>query len=274
MPLKSVASARLVSCQPMKCQTPFFIWFHHRSGSTHLSSLLDSHPQIASWGEFFYRGEAGAPADIFTRSGQPTEPQFLESFYAYRWDANGAKLCVDDPVPPLMPAVGFKLKYQQAETYPPVMNYLQQDSNVKAIHLIRTNLLSALVSAAMIPRLLKKFQRPNLINGESPGEVERRVELNPETVLDELQELESRIERGRQAMSGFKTLEITYEDLVRSSSLTCKKVLEFLNVDADSELDSRYVKIMPQSIRQSLSNGEAVADALQGTRYAHMLEED
>ncbi|MEM7316857.1 MAG: hypothetical protein AAF497_27310, partial [Planctomycetota bacterium] len=77
----------------MKCQTPFFLWFHHRSGSSHLSSLLDSHADVASWGELFYRGEAGATGDLFTRSGKKSEAEFLDDLYGYRWNSNGANLC-------------------------------------------------------------------------------------------------------------------------------------------------------------------------------------
>lgn len=256
----------------MKCQTPFFIWFHHRSGSTHLCSLLDSHPLVTCWGEFFYRGEGDASGDLFTRSEQSSVAGFLDSYYEYRWDPDGTRLCVENPTPPYTTAVGFKLKYQQAKSYPETLQYLRANEGVKAIHLVRTNLVSALVSAAMIPRLIKKYQRPNLMNGESPGEVERRVELNPNTILEELAELETRIENARQAIRGIPTLEITYESLVSEGGETCRQVLDFLNVDPTADLDSRYVKIMP-SLRQSLTNWEAIADVLRGTRYEPMLEE-
>ena len=110
------------------------------------------------------------------------------------------------------------------------------------------------------------------MNGESPGEVERRVELNPDTILAELSELETRIENARQAMQGIPTLEVTYEALVSEGGETCRQVLDFLKLDTTANLDSRYVKIMP-SLRESLTNWESIADVLQGTRYEPMLEE-
>ena len=256
----------------MTCPVPFFVWFHHRSGSSHLCSLLDSHAEIASWGEFFYRGEAGAAGDIFTRSGSQSEAEFLDHVYSYRWNSDGAYLCVEDPQPPLARAVGFKLKYQQGAAHPGVMNYLRQQRRMKAIHLVRTDLLSALISAAMIPRLLKQFQRPNLLNGESPQQVERAVRLDPQTVRTDLEELESRIERGREALNGFETLELTYEDLLDSQATTCRKVLDFLEVDGSPDLASRYVKIMPRSIAESLANVHEVAEALQGSRFESLLD--
>ncbi len=256
----------------MTCPIPFFVWFHHRSGSSHLCSLLDSHSEIASWGEFFYRGEAGAAGDIFTRSGSQSESEFLDHLYSYRWNSRGAYLCVNDPEPPLARAVGFKLKYQQNATYPGVMSYLRQQPQMKAIHLVRTNLLSALISAAMIPRLLKQFQRPNLLASESPQQVERTVRLDPQTVHAELEMLESRIERGREALDGFEVLELRYEDLLDAQAVTCRKVLDFLEVDGSINLASRYVKIMPRSIEESLENVNEVAKALQGSRFASFLQ--
>ncbi|NND97500.1 MAG: hypothetical protein HKN47_09260 [Pirellulaceae bacterium] len=256
----------------MKCPAPFFLWFHHRSGSSHLSSLLDSHDQIASWGEFFYRGEAGAAGDLFTRSGSDSEAAFLEHLYCYRWADTGANLCETDPVPPLVRAVGFKLKYQQADTHPGALNYLRRQPGMKAIHLIRTNLLSALVSAAMIPRLIKKFRRPNLIHGESPRQVETSVRLNPQTIVCQLEELEHRIDVARGALVGLDLLEITYEDLLDQQSATCRTVLDFLGVDASVELTSRFVKIMPRSLDSSLANKDEIAAALRGSRFASLLD--
>ncbi|MFK8112562.1 MAG: sulfotransferase [Rubripirellula sp.] len=256
----------------MKCPSPFFVWFHHRSGSTHLCSLLDSHPDIASWGEIFYRGEGGAEADLFTRSEKTSEAEFLEHLYSFRWDEAGTNLCEADPEPPLVRAVGFKLKYQQATVYPAVMQYLRPERSMKAIHLVRTNLLSALVSAAMIPRLLTQFRRPNLLTGESPQEIERTVILDPNTIFDDLCSLELRIENARTQLEGFESLEITYEDLIADQQTTCRRVLEFLDVDATQELVSRYVKIMPRSLREGLSNLDEVAAAIRGTRFETCLE--
>lgn len=258
----------------MKCPTPFFLWFHHRSGSSHLSSLLDSHAEIASWGEFFYRGEAGTQGDLYTRSGNESEAEFLDNFYSYRWDSDGANLCETDPEPPLVRSVGFKLKYQQAAAHPRIMKFLSQQPSIKAIHLVRTNLLSALVSAAMIPRLLKQFQRPNLFNGESAHQVRRVVRLDPQTVHEDLQDLESRIERGREALHGFETLEVKYEDLLDSPSSTCRRVLEFLDVDQSPNLVSRYIKIMPRSLSDSLANRREIANALQDSRFATLLDNE
>ncbi len=256
----------------MACPVPFFVWFHHRSGSSHLCSLLDSHSYVASWGEFFYRGEAGAKQDLFSRSGKANEAEFLDDFYGYRWDKQGAYLCVENPEPPYVRGVGFKLKYQQADAHPQVMEYLKSQEKMKAIHLVRTNLLSALISAAMIPRLIKKYRRPNLLSGDSPEDVQRTVRLDPSKVRQELEELEGRIERARQSLCDLDTLEITYEELVRDETGTCRAVLKFLRIPHDEELSSRYVKVMPHAISDSLENLQEVAEALEGTRFEKFLD--
>ena len=260
--------------ESLMCPSPFVIWFHHRSGSTHLSSLLDSHPAVASWGEFFYLGEAGATQDVYTRSGTPNEATFLDDFYSYRWDAGGANLTETDPEPGSFRAVGFKLKYQQAESYPGVMRYLREQPRIKVIHLVRTNLLAALVSSAMIPRLLDRYRRPNLLSSDSSGSLERTVRLDPDTLVHDLQELASRIDRARDAIAGFDSMEITFENLVDHPGVTCRSLLEFLKVDPTVDLESRYVKIMPRSIRDSLNNWPEISVAIEGTPYASMLDEE
>jgi hypothetical protein len=236
--------------------------------------LLDSHPKVACWGEFFYLGEAGATQDVYTRSGAPNEASFLEDFYGCRWDVAGANLTETDPEPDTFQAVGFKLKYQQADSYPGVMRYFLAQPRVKVIHLVRTNLLAALVSSAMIPRLLKKYRRPNLLSSDSSESLERTVRLDPNALVDDLRELESRIDRARRAITEFDSIEITYESLVDQPRTTCRILLDFLEVDPDVDLESRYVKIMPRSIRESLNNWSEVCAAINRTPYASMLDEE
>jgi hypothetical protein len=256
----------------MKCPAPFFIWFHHRSGSTHLTSLLDSHPAITCWKELFYRGERAAADDLFTRSRAPSADVFLDHVYSYRWGPEGANLSPADPRPPLPRAVGFKLKYQQAAVYPRVLDSLRGRSGIKVIHLVRTNLLAALASAALVPRLWERFGRPHLLAGESPDGIEWSVRLDPRTVIAELEELEARIDEGRRALAEFEVLEITYEELLNAQAATCRTVLEFLGVDAAPDLTSRYAKVLPRSLRQTLTNADEVAAALAGSRFAPFLE--
>jgi hypothetical protein len=229
---------------------------------------------VASWGEFFYLGEAGATQDVYTRSGAPNEASFLEDFYGCRWDVQGANLTETNPESGTFQAVGFKLKYQQAESYPGVMRYLRDQPGIKVIHLVRTNLLAALVSSVMIPRLLKRFRRPNLLSSDTSERLERTVRLNPDTLVNELGELEMRIDRARRAIAEFDSVEITYENLVDRPRATCRTLLDFLEVDPSIDLESRYVKIMPRSVRASLNNWSEVSAAIKRTPYASMLDEE
>ena len=67
-------------------------------------------------------------------------------------------------------------------------------------------------------------------------------------------------------------MELRYEDLLDAQAVTCRKVLDFLEVDGSINLASRYVKIMPRSIEESLENVNEVAKALQGSRFASFLQ--
>ena len=126
----------------------------------------------------------------------------------------------------------------------------------------------------MIPRLLERYRRPNLLSSDYSGSLERTVRLDPDTLVHDLQELASRIDRARDAIAGFDSMEITYENLVDHPGVTCRSLLEFLKVDPTVDLESRYVKIMPGSIRDSLSNWPEISVAIEGTPYASMLDEE
>lgn len=256
----------------MLCPVPFLIWFHHRSGSTHLVSLLDSHPDIACWKEIFYRGEGTATEDLFTQSQEPSVEAFLDHLWSYRWGRQGTRLWRKDPEAGLPRGVGFKLKYQQAKVYPQVLEYLHQKKNIKVIHLVRTNLLATLASAAMLPKLWERMQRPHLLKGESPNSLERRVHLEPGRVLQDLARLETQIQYGRQQLRGLEVLEVTYEDLLDAPTDTCRLVLEYLGLDSAVELSSGYAKVLPRSLFQTLSNAEEIQTALQGSRYETLLD--
>ena len=253
--------------------TPFIIWFNQRSGSTHLVSLLDSHPEIACFAEIFYQGEGLATNDLFSDSAVHEEGIFLEHFFSYRWGPEGSNI-VKKPQKQKSPgAVGFKLKYEQAERYPKVFQYLSKHyDRIKVIHLVRENFLSTIASSMFVPKLLNSFKRPNLHHGVSLEGISRTVKLNPDTILKELETLEAGITRSRNAVLEFDTLEVTYENLVQSQNGTCRRILQFLRVGDTQKLSSRFKKIMPSSLEDYVENIDEIRSLLSGSKFSHLIE--
>lgn len=251
--------------------TRFIIWFNQRSGSTHLSSLLDSHPQLACWREIFYRGEGNVVDDEFTRSGLANVHKFLESFYLYKWGAGGTQMVAEHDASHRPAAIGFKLKYQQADRYPEIDRYLRKDAELKVIHLVRKNLLATLVSSVMLPSVRARFGSANVKSDVALGEFCQSMELDASTVGARLSDLGAGIARARTVVAHLPVLEITYEDLMERHADTCKSILTFLGVDPMQSLSSEYRKILPNSLESVISNVHQIRGALSGTCYEEFL---
>jgi Sulfotransferase family len=245
---------------------PFVIWCNHRSGSTHLSSLLASHPDIACWRELFFAGEGAAKDDYFTRSHSSNLASFLDRFFLHEWRAInlvGAPLIAQQPG-----AVGFKLKYQQVERYPTVIEYLlSRRGAIKVIHLIRENLLATLVSSLILPAVIARFNNSNVLADTAVDDFQPSVRLNSQTLRFELEVLDAEIARAKKRIADLNSIEVIYEDLIAKPSSTSTRLLTFLDLDDRPVLQSRYRKLLPGSPLDSISNGEEVQAALKGTRF-------
>jgi hypothetical protein len=255
-----------------KCTTPFIIWFNERSGSTHLTSLLNSHPEVTCFPEIFFKGEGLAKSDLFEKSKIADVPIFLDNLFSFQWGVNEPNIVIQtENMTPM--AVGFKLKYNQLVKYPKVWSYLlNQKHKIKVIHIVRRNLLSTLVSSAMIPKLYAKFGRPNLHRNVSLEGVQRSVNLNPNTILDELKKLDAKITQNRQLILDFDTIEVSYENLLNHRNETCKRILRFLNVNDNETLSSNFQKIMSPSIENSINNIDAIRESIADSKYLKFLD--
>jgi len=257
---------------------PFIIWFNERSGSTHLVSLLNSHSKIACFHEIFYAGEGSAKSDVFQKSTASKVDNFLDDFFSYQWGVSQLNIVKhieegkhnEDKNPK---AVGFKLKYNQVKKYPQILDCLFRKKNrIKVIHLVRKNLLSTLVSSAMIPKLFPLLGRANLRKNLSIDEVARSVTLNPNTLLKDLQELEIKIIENRKIFADLDTIEINYESLVNFEIDTCSRVLKFLGVNENEILISEFQKIMPLKFEDSISNFQEIKKIITGSKYSTLLD--
>jgi hypothetical protein len=251
---------------------PFVIWCNQRSGSTHLSSLLASHPNIACWRELFFAGEGDAKDDYFTRSHIRDLAEFLDRFFSHDWQP--INLVEARPIVGEPGAVGFKLKYQQAERYPRLVSYLSsRRETLKVIHLIRKNLLATLVSSLILPAVFAKFSDANVLAEVMADNFQPSVRIVPQNLYSELEALDAVIDRARDCVADFNVMEVVYEDLITKPSAELNQLLMFLGVDSQPVLSSRYRKILPLSPLHSISNGDDVKAVLKGTRFESFLSD-
>jgi LPS sulfotransferase NodH len=167
-----------------------------------------------------------------------------------------------------MDAVGFKLMYGHPRMHPGLLPYLAL-RRVRALHLVRTNLLDQVLS-------WETARARGLFRAHAGDDVpQTTVRLETESLVDRLEELEARIERGRRTLRRMRvpTLEIEYEQLVERPAALISEAFRFLNVDSadDWAPGSTLVRMNWTPRLELIENVDEVARTLRGTRFSSML---
>lgn len=228
----------------------FVILFTGRSGSSYLTSLLDSHPNIICEGEML--------AEI-VHVGEPPEKQLSWSRQFFKATR-----------PREIRSVGYKTKLSDVVD-PGGFWRLLDDLGVRLIHLIRPNLVKQVVSALNAERLHERTGQWNIQNeGERLGRLsvdrERFEGLLQNRVAGEKQLAASVAEMGRPAK------QVVYEELLRKPEETLQEVYDFLDVPYRPVV-SRFKKHTPDDLRAVVTNFDELKRHYAGTRFEAMFDE-
>jgi hypothetical protein len=216
-----------------------------RTGSTHLVSLLDSHPEIRCFGELF-----------------PHERGTLDEAYAPYWQDDATEYVAAIAAEVTEPAVGFKLPMGSIQAHPDALRLIEPDG-LQVIRLSRLNLLSLLVS-----RRLLSSTRDAKARGDYGGAT---VALDPKQCLAMFKRTEQH-ERYLDELAADKpTLRISYEELAAGERLT--EIQRFLGVEPVS-LKSGHSRERRRSLSETVENWPEIEGALRGSPYERYLEDD
>lgn len=261
---------------------PFLIWFQQRSGSSHLVSLLNSHPEIRCKGEVFGCYPVGKTGE---EGSHPTARHLGDNLYRRRInqfpgrieDPND-KQCLDEVVSLMshaasgdsnQNALGFKMKFpSQATLFPEVRQHLESmHESLKVIVLTRKNYLHRAISNLNLDRLQSLTTRSN---------VEEAVQLPPQDfdakevvrLIDYYKTLETDF-FAWPARFKFR-LEIDYDDLVSENvEQTADELLLFLDVNRDVRLSSKLKKVAPSRLETLVNNAQELKDALKENKIEY-----
>jgi hypothetical protein len=237
--------------------TNFFIWFLGRTGSTHLVTLLDSHPQISCWEEIFfleYGGKKLKRRDKFPDA--QSVRRRLRKLYGHKTKT-----------------VGFKFKFPpHYETYPDAWAYLyNRRKTVRLICLRRHNVLKRAISKLNHDRLRHETGGSNI--RASKPRTAPPVTVNINQLLQSLPVYEQEDQQLVCLAQGFEhRLTIYYEDLLHDEDNTTKTVMEFMGVNAKVPLATRTAKYTADDLRESVANYGELREALLGTSHEQYLE--
>jgi hypothetical protein len=217
-----------------------------RTGSTHLASLLGSHPDIHCFGE------------LFTDRKTTLDEAFLKS-------------AIDDPIeyvaeltaPLTHRAIGFKLPLNSIRAHPGALRLLES-RELGIIRLRRLNLLALFASR----RLLAATRVSRSTRGDYG---DTTVTLDPKQCLAVFRRTMEH-ERYLDALAEGKPIfDLTYEDLAAGRDL--EDLQRFLGVEPTT-LESRFRRVRSRPLSETIENWSEIESALRGSPYERFLEDD
>lgn len=227
-------------------QTSFVILCLGRSGSSHLVSLLDSHPDVRAFGELFSdRAPEGSPA--FIHCGHDDARGYLRALF----EGQGEQV------------VGFKLPMNSIRAHPVAVDLVAEDPRLRVIRLSRRNLLEQFVS--------RRMQSTTRVSHSLQGDYgETTISVEPRRALNALARMESdELELDGYAR-GKATFRIAYEELAAAERVD--ELQRFLGVEP-RPLRSWFTKLRTRPLSETVGNWGELEAALRGTRYERFLGE-
>jgi hypothetical protein len=217
-----------------------------RTGSTHLVSLLDSHPQIRCFGELFTHHE-GTLDEAYVTSSRSDPHDYVAHLTA----------------PLTETAVGFKLPMSSIRANPDALELLEP-GDLRVVRLCRLNLLALFVSR----RLLASTRVPQSTRGDYG---DATVVLDPKQCLSVFRRTEEHERYLDGIAAGKPVFRITYEELATGQRLA--EIQSFLGVEPTA-LRSPFSRIRSRPLAETVENWSEVEDALRGSPYERFLEDD
>lgn len=240
----------------------FMISCTARSGSSMLSTLLNSHPRLLCHGEILAAPqESAGPYHELRKQGAAIDDWLRK----YRQEHPAAFLYDVCFNPAGHQCVGFKFKMEEslAEAYKLFRDLLVADTDVKIIHLRRKNMLDKYISLQMTKQsgvfsVRSSKQRPQL----------RPFVVDIPDLIAYVREDRQRYEAAAELFRHHRCLHVTYEELCESRSEALAKVQDFLELP-QANLATMMVKVIEKNTDLALNLDEArKALVVEGERAA------
>ncbi len=236
-----------------------------RTGSTFLQVCLDSHPAVKCYGEMMTGGHIELPAYVYKSRFATKALRFamirgwspaavLQRFY----QSNEA------------PVVAFKAMYNHISN-DKALQFLQQHTDIRIMHLRRGNLLKQYVSKVLMSRKRDGIWRPHSTYKLPVA----TTAIVPQQAIKEMDRVMARYSRYDALFATHRKVELVYEDLIAGNGLTdntTTRLCELLEID-HAPMTCDFVKSNPNDLKEIVENYAELAAALNGTQYEKYLHE-
>lgn len=243
--------------------TRFIILGRSRVGSNLLRGLLNAHSQVVVFGEIFQnKQEIG-----WAMEGFPTHGRAKHIFLHQPVQLLAQKLWRNYPEKTM--AVGFKIFYYHARDagWMPVWDYLQQDANLRVLHLKRHNLLEVHLS-----RKRAMLSEEWVSTGGTAVKV-GAITLDYDECLADFEQTRAWEREAETFFRHHATLELVYEALTANTAHEMGRVQEFLGV-AHETVQPQTHKQRQRPLAQAITNFAALKARFAGSPWAAFFEED
>jgi LPS sulfotransferase NodH len=230
--------------------TPYVILFIERDGSTYLTSLLTSHPDVEAIYERFA---------VLKQKGASAEEQL-----------NWANEFFTAPLIGKTKARGFKTKLVDVLDLPGFSGLLRE-KDIKIIQMRRRNRVKAVVSRINARRLYEATGNWNLYN-KSDKMPAMEVDLSMfDAYLKEREDADNELQAYVDDLQ-LPTLKIIYEDLLVNKDQVLNSVFDFLNIPR-KQLQEKTLKNTSDDLRDVVLNFDLLKANYAGTPYEEMFDE-
>ena len=261
-------------------QSPFVILFQGRTGSTHLVSLLDSHPDIKcrsedfsfDWKEYQEKRDS---EKLKTSDPKLRRVHFGMEKYGHNPSTRDIRKHLDSIYRSKFRAAGFKWKFPpQVKGFPEVEEYFQEiNERLKVIVLDRKNVLKRAISRFVLSKMQDEnidMHRQNIKKSVNYSAIEIDVE--------KIVQIAMRSSKDRKKLKVYakrfeNVLHVEYEDLLYKQHWSTKRILRFLDLSPNEhKLRSRYKKATPDCLQNAIVNYDELCEAVKGTELEEMLD--
>lgn len=242
----------------------FMITCAARTGSTLLVSYLQSHPDILCHGEIYAPKELNGLHGIY-RKRQNKDAEYRKNLKQCRNERPNTflyKIALDRQGQKI---VGFKLKHDElvcpyvAQT----RHLIQEDTDIKIIHLRRENLLAKYLSWYLVNHVTGVTMK---LEGQPLPET-KPIKLDPAQCLANFQVSEQRYAFFVKMFAKHPTLEVSYEELTNDSrEQKLREIQDFLGVNRHS-LTTKMIKLGKKDLSETIENYEELKKYFHNTKY-------
>jgi len=234
--------------------TKFILLFEGRTGSSYLTSSLNSHPNIKMLWEIigtYYATQNKNKKNLMAER----QKEWIQHFYSIK--RNNIK------------ALGFKTKLRDIADKEWLANFLEQNK-IKIIYSTRKNIIRLTVSILNAQQLHKKW---NTWNAYNKKQIPKSLFIDIPKFNNELIErvaIESELKSFINNLN-LPKIKIYYSELLQNEDKLHKKLYSFLNIPY-YKTKGNYYKNTPQKLKNFIKNYQELYNYYKNTKYKSMFD--